>query len=122
VLAILSNKPFVWQANKDNSDALRPLFGVNTELPHLAYGLNDYSKINNVVLLTASNPTPDQYRFPKNQGMNVDAVRHAIHFHNAYQTVMRTSIRVPSNTEPKIVIVPDLPLAEHLSSYFLVPR
>jgi hypothetical protein len=114
----LGNKPFVWQTNKSDSDALRPLFGGNMELPHLAHGLNDYSQINNAILLTASNPTPDQYRFLRNQGMDGDDVRRAIYFHNAYQTILRTSIRDPNNIEPKLIIVPDLALAEHLQQLF----
>jgi hypothetical protein len=114
----LGNRAFVWQANKSDADALRPLFGGNMELPHLAHGLNDYSQINNAILLTASNPTPDQYQFLRNQGMDGDDVRRAIYFHNAYQTILRTSIRDPRNTEPKLIIVPDLPLAEHLQQLF----
>lgn len=115
---LLGNEPFLWQANKNDADALRSLFGENTKLPHLAYGLNDYSDINNIILLTATNPTPDHYRFLRHQGMDGDDVRRAIYFQNAYQTVLRTSVRDPKNREPKTIIVPDWPVAEYLSSSF----
>ena len=115
---VLHDKPFVWQSNKNDAEALRPLFGENVQVPHLPHGLNDYSHINNVLLLTASNPTPDQYRFLTNQGMDGEVVRRAIYFQNAYQTVLRTSIRDPNNTERKLIVVPDLPLAEHLLEQF----
>ena len=115
---VLQDEPFVWQSNKDDAGALRPLFGENLQLPHLPHGLNDYSGVNNIVLLTASNPTPDQYRFLRNQGMGGEEVRRAIYYQNAYQTVLRTSIRDPQNTDPKTIIVPDLSLAEHLHEQF----
>ena len=115
---VLGDKPFVWQANKTDTKGLRPLFGGNVELPHLPHGLNDYSHINNVILLTASNLTPDQYRFLTNQGMDGEQVRRAIYFQNAYQTVLRTSIRDPNNHELKRIVVPDLPVAQHLQEAF----
>lgn len=115
---VLGEQPFVWQANKDDTDALRPLLGENAQLPHLPHGLNDYSHVNNLVVLTASNPTPDQYRFLRNQGMDGDEVRRAVYFQNAYQTVLRTSIRDPNNHEPKIIVVPDLAVAERLQECF----
>lgn len=115
---LVGDRPFVWQTNKGDADALRSLFVGGRELPHLAHGLNDYSAIDNIVLLTASNPTPHQYQFLRNQGMDGNDVRRAVYFQNAYQTVLRTSIRDPENTEPKLIIVPDLPLAEHLQQLF----
>ena len=98
---------------------LRPLFGGNLELPHLAHGAER--------LLTDQQYSP-AYRIESdtrpisisegNQGMDGNDVRRAIYFHNAYQTVLRTSIRDPHNIEPKLIIVPDLSLSEHLQQLF----
>ncbi len=50
--------------------------------------------------------------------MDGEVVRRAIYFQNAYQTILRTSIRDPNNTDPKTIIVPDLSLAKHLQECF----
>src|SRR6202035_1805111 len=114
--ATLSEKAFVWQANKDVPDAL--FDGKGERLPNLPHGLNNYSHTNTVSFLSSLNPCSAHFRFLKTQGVDRPEVRRAIYHEALYQSVMRTSIRDPSNTEPKTVIVPDISAAEYLSSLF----
>jgi hypothetical protein len=52
----LSEKTFVWQANKSESDIL--FDGNGKRLPNVPHGLNSYSHINDVVFLSSLNPKP----------------------------------------------------------------
>ena len=114
--AKLSDKTFVWQANKDVPDTL--FDGNGERLPNVPHGLNGYSHINNVVFLSSLNPAPDHFRFLETQGISGPEVRRAIYHQALYQSVMRTSIRDPNNIEPKTVIVPDISAAEYLNGLF----
>ena len=114
--ATLSDKAFVWQANKDVPDTL--FDGNGERLPNVPHGLNSYSHINNVVFLSSLNPASDHFRFLKTQGISGPEVRRAIYHQALYQSVMRTSIRDPKNIEPKTVIVPDISAAEYLNGLF----
>ncbi len=107
---------FLWQANKWVSDAM---FGSNAQrLPNVPHGLNDYSEYDRIAFLSALNPRSDHFRFLETRGVDADAVRRAIYCSAAYQSVLRTSIRDPENTNSKTAIVPDLRAAQYLEEAF----
>jgi hypothetical protein len=114
---LIGNGCFVWQANKDIPDNL--FAGTTAErLPNKPHGLNRYSDVNNIVVLSALNPAPDHFKFLETLGLTGADVRTATYHSAAYQSVMRTSIREPSNRECKTIVVPDRPLAEYLHERF----
>jgi hypothetical protein len=116
--ARLGDSRFVWAANKGDLIKHRA-FKEELPLPNVPHGLNQYSDIDNVVVLSAMNPIPAEYRFLRSRGITASDVRRAIHFQSVYQAAMRTSIREPDNTNPKVIIVPDRFSAEYLQS--LIP-
>jgi hypothetical protein len=115
-MGTFGDSPFLWQANKDMPDGV--FGGKETRLPNLPHGLNDFSHINNIVFLSSLNPPPEHFRFLKTLKIGGYAVRRATYCSTAYQAIMRTSIRDPSNTDPKTAVVPDQSLAGYLTEVF----
>ena len=114
--AEFQDHPFLWQANK--SLAASP-FGSNAQrLPNVPHGLNDYSNIDRICFLSALNPRNDHFRFLTSRGLSNEEVTKAIYCSAVYQSVMRTSIRDPKNSNPKTIIVPDRTAAEYLAKLF----
>lgn len=105
--------PFLWQANKRTSDDIFDPPAIR--LPNSPHGLNAYSHIDNVAFLSALNPIPAHIKFLKHMGLTAEAIRRATYMLVAYQAVMRSSLRDPSNHNERIVIVPDKKLAHYLS-------
>ena len=113
---LFGNARFIWQANTDVPD---DLFGTNAErLPNKPHGLNSFSDVNNIAFLSALNPASEHFKFLETLGLSGEDVRTAIYHAAAYQSVMRTSIRDVANPDRKIIIVPDLALAEYLRDRF----
>lgn len=109
-------QPFVYQANKSAVDLS---FGSNaTRLPNLPHGLNYYSGYDRIAFLSAINPRSGHYRFLRTRGITDEAVRRALAYATAYQSVMRISIREPHNLNPKEAIVPDSGHAAYLAPLF----
>lgn len=86
-------------------------------LPNVPHGLNQFDHVDNIVILSALNPSPPHFSFLKYRGVSPDQVRIAIHGNHAYQAVLRTSIRT-SCRKPKKILVPDYNTASYLSSLF----
>ena len=82
--ATLSDKAFVWQANKDVPDTL--FNGIGDRLPNAPQGLNCYSHIDNIAFLSSLNPTSDHFRFLETQGISGPEVRRAI-YHRGFVPV-----------------------------------
>lgn len=107
---LFGETPFLWQANKGFAE--NP-FGPNAQrLPNKPHGLNGYSAIDNIAFFSHLNPRTDHFRFLESHGLTAFDVRRAISFSTIYQSVMRTSIRDPKNTNSKIIVVPDREAAE----------
>ncbi len=111
-----SGSSFIWQANKRVPNNI--FDGKGERLPNLPHGRNDFSKFNNIVFLSSLNPSSDHFRFLKSQGVSGEEVRRALYLAALYQSVMRTSIRDPDNTEPKKIVVPDYTAALYLQGLF----
>jgi hypothetical protein len=95
--------PFLWQANKSVGDGV---FGPHAQrLPNVPHGLNDYSDYDRIAFLSAVNTKTDHFRFLASRGVDADAVRRAIYGSAVYQSVMRTSIRIPESDTRKTIIV-----------------
>lgn len=112
---LMAGEPFAWAANKDVPDTLfdgHP----GTRLPHVSHGLNRFDSFHNIVDLSARLPTPEQFAFLAWIGVLAADVRRAVHLDAVYQTVLRSSIRNPSDGNPKRAVVPDLPSAKHLQA------
>lgn len=112
-IELFQGRSFVWQANKPVPDSF---FGdKGTRLPNSPHGLNDYSKIHDVVFLSALNPTPAHCAFLQDRAVDPDEIAAMQYLETVYQSVMRTSLRDPTDTHPKTVIVPDRRAAEYLA-------
>jgi len=117
----MGNDRFIWMGNKDLDD---DLFGKNnTRLPNKPHGLNLYQNdYDNFVTLSALNPRSEHYKFLEWQGLGSENVKTDIYRHAVYQAAMRCSLRDPSNTNAKRIIVPDLTTANWLQSIFTGSR
>jgi hypothetical protein len=89
--SVIGSDRFVWQANKIVPDNF---FGGGERLPHSPFGLNGYSDVNNIVFLSALNPSPPHCRFLNAQGLNSEEIERQCYCGIGYQAVMRTSLRV----------------------------
>jgi hypothetical protein len=108
--------PFLWQANKSFGESD---FGDNGQwLPNLPHGLNDYSDIDRIAFFSALNPKTEHFQFLKTRGVDEDGVRRALYCSAVYQSVMRSSVRDPHNSEPKTIIVPDISAARYFQDRF----
>lgn len=113
---IFSSRRFLWHANK-SVDA-NTFDALGERLPHKPHGLNAFSGIDNIVFLSSLNPPTDHFRFLESRGLNGGEVRACTYYAEAYQAVMRTSLRDPNNQNPKLIIVPDRGAAEYLHDVF----
>jgi hypothetical protein len=107
---------FVWHGNKSITG--NP-FGKHADrLPNKPHGLNTFANVDNAVFLSSLNPPTDHFHFLKTRGLDGEEVKRAIYCSAGYQSVMRISTRDLDNHQPKLVLVPDRPLAEYLHHQF----
>jgi hypothetical protein len=113
---LFEKEPFLWMANKSVPSCP---FGTNnaTRLPNVPHGFNEYADVHNVVVLSASNPSPAHFSFLKSRGLTAGQIRTGIHASSVYQAVLRSSIRSQSD-QPKKIIIPDLETAAYLANLF----
>jgi hypothetical protein len=109
---IIGRRQFLWQANKSVPDNFMPRA---QRLPNNPLGLNVFSTVHDVVFLSALNPSPAHYKFLQQQGLTSEQIDRQGYCSVGYQAVMRSSLREPSNEDPKNIIVPDRRLAEYLA-------
>ena len=84
-------------------------------LPANSAGLNAFKDSHKVVYLQAQMPLSHHEKWLKLKGgLTKKCLRRAYYHAPMYQAVMRCSLRDPSNTEPKTVIVGDKGTAEYL--------
>jgi hypothetical protein len=107
---------FVWHANKS---LIGDPFGSPAErLPNKPHGLNSFAGFDDIVFLSSLNPTTDHFRFLESRGLSGGEVRGFTYNAEAYQAIMRTSLRDPGNRQSKRILVPDRGLAEYLQDVF----
>jgi hypothetical protein len=109
---IIGGRQFLWQANKSVPDNFMPK---GQRLPNNPLGLNVFSNVHDVVFMSALNPSPAHYKFLQQQGLTSEQIDRQGYCSIGYQAVMRSSLRDPSNKDPKNIIAPDLRLAEYLA-------
>jgi len=117
---LFSSGRFVWLANK--SVVENPFPAPAERLPNKPHGLNSFAEFDDIVFLSSLNPPTDHFRFLLFRGIDGGEVRAFTYFAEAYQAIMRTSIRNPDNQLPKRILVPDRGLAEYLHDIFLGSR
>jgi hypothetical protein len=107
---------FVWHANKSLVD---DPFGLPAErLPNKPNGLNSFAGFDDIVFLSSLNPPTDHFRFLQSRGLSGGEVRGFTYFAEAYQAILRTSLRDLGNRQPKRILVPDRGLADYLQDAF----
>ena len=113
----IGNEPFLWMGNL--GEGSENLFKSNLaqRLPSVSHGLNEFDQYNNVVILSAYNPTPELYQFLQFKGLTPEEIRIAIQGEAVYQSVMRCSLRTDSKN-PVRIFVADKAIAEYLHSIF----
>jgi hypothetical protein len=90
---------FVWHGNKA---LIEDPFGSPAQrLPNKPHGLNSFAGFDDIVFLSSLNPTTDHFRFLQSRGLSGGEVRGFTYFAEAYQAIMRTSLRDPGNRQPK---------------------
>jgi hypothetical protein len=107
---------FLWQANKCLTND--PFGSPAARLPNKPHGLNAFADFDDIVFLSSLNPTTDHFRFLQSRGLSGGEVRGFTYFAEAYQAILRTSLRDPGNRQPKRILVPDRGLAEYLHDVF----
>ena len=107
---------FVWHANKSLVDD--PFGSPAERLPNKPHGLNSFAGFDDIVFLSSLNPPTDHFRFLQSRGLSGGEVRGFTYYAEAYQAIMRTSLRDPGNRQPKRILVPDRGLAEYLQDVF----
>ena len=68
--------------------------------------------------LPSPDPATDHFRFLQSRGLSGGEVRGFTYFAEAYQAILRTSLRDPAIRLPKRILVPDRGLAEYLHDVF----
>ena len=113
---LFGDDQFLWMGNKSLTKS--PFVTENAiRLPNMPHGLNQYSDVHNIVVLSAMNPSPAHFSFLRSREVTAEQVRMAIHMNNVYQAVLRSSIRSQS-TDRKKIFVPDYDTACYLASLF----
>ncbi|MCB4821243.1 DEAD/DEAH box helicase family protein [Roseicella aerolata] len=116
---IMAGKEFIYVANLDGEDIAGHALPGGIQVPSVCHGLNAYSHIDNCVFLSALKFTGDRYKCLETLDVNRDELDRAHYLQSVYQAVMRTSLRDPSCTRPKHVVVMDRMAADYLASQFL---
>jgi hypothetical protein len=117
IKARMGERTFAWMGNKDLGDGL---FGeaACVRLPNTSHGLNSYQHLHDAVLLSALNPPPSHFAFMSSIGIDANTVRTALYRQQLYQAACRISLRNPSDTHAKLVVVPDRSTADWLAEKF----
>ena len=66
-------------------------------LPNKPHGLNSFAGFDDIVFLSSLNPPTDHFRFLQSRGLSGGEVRGFTYFAEAYQAIMRTSLRDQGN-------------------------
>ncbi|KQZ92268.1 hypothetical protein ASD64_19405 [Mesorhizobium sp. Root157] len=114
VSAHFGDEPFLWVANKTHGENLFPNNSTGIHLPNISHGLNCYQHVNNVVFLSALNPSPSELSYFETLGLSDKQVKTARFYESAYQSIMRCSLRSPTDTHPVEIVVVDKATADHL--------
>lgn len=116
---LIKDDPYIFIANNSVGDSqASDYFEGGKRVPVVSHGLNEFSTFDNVVFTPATNPTPQFYKFARFRKLDADEVDLNTYLQNMYQCIMRSSLRDPTNTNPKRVFVPDLTAAQHLAKLF----
>ncbi|KAK46359.1 hypothetical protein BG58_11065 [Caballeronia jiangsuensis] len=110
---LMGEEMFLYAAN--TTDAPMDL---GIRVANVCHGLNKYKHIHNVVFFSALNASPQNYAFMGEVGVSPELLRRARGYQTLYQTIMRTSLRNPADTNSKTVVVMDKESAEYLSLFF----
>lgn len=114
--SIVGSNDLLVGVNKDIDDNELVAFENHIRLPNTSHGLNTYLSYHNVAFLSARNPTPSYFKFMLFMGIDSEALRIAMPYQQAYQAIMRCSVRDQNSTHLKRIFVPDLPLARYLQT------
>jgi hypothetical protein len=115
---IFKKKPFVWVANNRYADKVIPL-DYAERMPTIVHGRNDWSHYNNVLFMSALNRHSAHINFLKKKtGISPERQQQAMAYEIAYQSIMRTSLRLPNKKTPVNVIVGDRQMAYYLHEIF----
>jgi len=108
----------IWIGNNDID--VSPFTGTHYQrLPNYPHGLNNFQEdYDNVVCLSALNPSNDLIGFLESVGLSRDEVLLNTYRHCVYQAVLRCSLRNPNRQTSNHVFVPDQQLALWLQSIF----
>lgn len=114
----MGDSPLLIGVNKDVSDEELAVIKNRVRLPNVSHGINSYRDHDDVAFLSARNPYPSVYNFMRFLGIDADTVRTSKTYQQAYQAILRSSIRDRNSTTKKRIFVPDRNLAEYLLSKF----
>lgn len=108
--------------NKDDTEqdpaVVKKVFNNAIILPHNTRGRNDWRHEHQLIYLPALNSFTSDIRWVESLGIDADKQRIARVGQDAYQTLMRLSLREPSERANVTVVVVDKDVAEWLSQWF----
>jgi hypothetical protein len=111
---LMDHQRYIYATNNDDKIGLD--FGIR--VPNVCHGLNKYVEVHNAVFMSALNSKYADFGFMKANDVSPDELKRAQSHQTMYQTIMRTSLRVAGDTDPKTVIVMDKKSADYLQRYF----
>jgi hypothetical protein len=104
----------LWKANNCEGNLFDP--NTSMRLPSKVEGRNDFDKYHNIVILSASNPTPVLCGYLRHEGLSDEQIQKGTQYKDLYQAALRTSARTDS-LAPRIFVTPT-----RLDSEYLVER
>ncbi|MER8648966.1 hypothetical protein [Mesorhizobium sp. M1121] len=114
VAEFFGSEEFLWLANKRFGDELFAASENAIRLPNVSHGLNAYQDVNNVVSLSALNPSPAEFSYFRQLGLTERQAKAARFHESVYQGVMRCSLRSQDDSRPVQAIVMDRATAVYL--------
>jgi hypothetical protein len=103
--------PYLWQANVRVPDKFLP----GQRLPNSPHGLNMFGSIHQIGFFSALNKSPAHANFLKHHGLTEQEIARMGTCSAMYQSIMRTSLRDPNNSDRKVVVVPDRRAADFIA-------
>lgn len=116
VLSQFGGSEFLYITNNDRSSEI-----ITRDNPKAIFvspkchGLNDYRTVDRVYFSAALNRTPQHNKLLNDLGFSFAALQRATAQEDAYQAVMRTSLRDRDSTRPVQIVVPDRATADRLA-------
>ncbi len=112
-----ADNEFIFSINNDEENLVSKLPN-GERVSGMPFGINEYQSYDHSAYISANNPHPQFYILLKAFGIDSESIKTQMHFHAAYQFIMRSSLRTFGAKGDCTIIVPTLELANYLKNKF----